>query len=296
MRPNMREDHHEWLEIYHFTPSAFEKSGAAWPIRVGTNIAKPNYHIGPRVAPYYYLLGVLEGQGTFIQGNKTYTLRQNDLFCLFPQVTHEYFTLAEEPLHKIFFAFDGKKAIQLLARLGLGPQSPHAPGALTPQAAEFMQQLLQLVSHSGPPNTDLARLGLFHRIWDELVSSASPAVFPRDHRSISWLQKGLEYMEIHYAEGISVESVSDYVGVNRTHFTKQFSKAYGITPVQYIQQQKMGEAKRLLAQTGYTLSEIASSIGFPDLFSFSKAFKKNVGIAPKQYRSQLISGKTESND
>ncbi|MGG4147154.1 hypothetical protein ABEW34_28980 [Paenibacillus algorifonticola] len=26
MRPNMREDHHEWMEIYHFTPSAFEKS------------------------------------------------------------------------------------------------------------------------------------------------------------------------------------------------------------------------------------------------------------------------------
>ncbi|SFE88677.1 AraC-type DNA-binding protein [Paenibacillus algorifonticola] len=103
-------------------------------------------------------------------------------------------------------------------------------------------------------------------------------------------------MEIPYAEGINVESVSLYVGVNRTHFTKQFSKAYGITPVQYIQQLKMGEAKRLLAQTGYTLSEIASSIGFPDLFSFSKAFKKNMGVAPKQYRSQLISGQRESND
>ncbi|WP_338554790.1 helix-turn-helix transcriptional regulator [Paenibacillus sp. KS-LC4] len=113
------------------------------------------------------------------------------------------------------------------------------------QAAEFMQQLLQLVSHFGSLNTDLAWLSLFH---------------------------------------------------NRTHFTKQFSKAYGTTPVQYIQRLKMGEATRLLAQTSYTLSEIASSIGFPDLFSFSKAFKKIRGVSPKQYRSQLISGQRESND
>lgn len=62
MTGNMREDHHEYLEIYFFTPSEFEKSGAAWPIRLGHNIAKPNYHIGPRTSPYYYLLFVLEGQ------------------------------------------------------------------------------------------------------------------------------------------------------------------------------------------------------------------------------------------
>lgn len=62
MTENMKEDHHEFLELIFFTPSEFEKAGGAWPIRIGRNIAKTNYHIGPRTTPYYYLLFVLEGK------------------------------------------------------------------------------------------------------------------------------------------------------------------------------------------------------------------------------------------
>lgn len=62
MTESMKEDHHEFLDIIFFTPSEFEKAGGAWPIRIGRNIAKTNYHIGPRTTPYYYLLFVLEGK------------------------------------------------------------------------------------------------------------------------------------------------------------------------------------------------------------------------------------------
>lgn len=286
VRRNIREDHHEWLEIYFFTPSPFEKAGAAWPIRVGENTAKPNYHIGPRTTPYYYLICVIDGQGTFIQNGQTYLLRKNDIFCLFPQVTHEYYTVPEEPLHKIFFAFDGKKALHLLERIGLRPHSPHASNVLSAETIELLEQFMELASEADAPNTDLARLSVFYQIWDRFAASAAPSPTD-DERAVTWMQKGLEYMDIHYAEGISVERVSEYVGVNRTHFTKQFHKIYGTTPIQYIQNLKMNEAKLLLEQTSYTLSEIASSIGFPDLFSFSKAFKKHSGISPTQYRKQL---------
>ncbi|MMZ71168.1 HTH-type transcriptional activator Btr [compost metagenome] len=54
--------------------------------------------------------------------------------------------------------------------------------------------------------------------------------------------------------------------------------------MQYIQQLKMNQAKRLLVQTPLTLTEVAHSVGYPDLFSFSKAFKKQVGQPPNRYR------------
>lgn len=62
MTESMKEDHHEFLDIIFFTPSEFEKAGGAWPIRIGRNIVKTNYHIGPRTTPYHYLLFVLEGK------------------------------------------------------------------------------------------------------------------------------------------------------------------------------------------------------------------------------------------
>ncbi|NQX65251.1 AraC family transcriptional regulator [Paenibacillus alba] len=285
MRTNMREDHHEFLEIYYFTPSDFEKSGSAWPIRLGYNMAKSNYHIGPRTTPYYYLIFVLEGEGTFQQNNQTFALGQHDMFCLFPQVTHEYMSDAHNPLRKIFVAFDGKQSLQLLERIGLNPHTPHLSGVLSPASIQLMWDFMNAVSDSERQLTDLARLRCFYHVFDELTGIRKPTS-AQANRAMSWLEQGVAYMQIHYAEGITVERVSEHVGVERTHFTKQFGKTYGVTPMQYLQNLKMDEAKLLLEQTSYTLSEIANSVGYPDLFSFSKAFKKQIGVPPTQYRQQ----------
>ncbi|WP_219834073.1 AraC family transcriptional regulator [Paenibacillus sp. R14(2021)] len=285
---HLREDHHEFLEIHYFTPSSFEKAGAAWPIRLGRNIAKPNYHIGPRTSPYYYLIFVQDGHGTFIQNGRTYPLRPNDMFCLFPQVTHEYFTDAEKPLRKIFFAFDGKLALQLLERIGLRPQNPHAPSSLTPEILALMEQFIEVLHHGEPSereSSDLTRLAYILRVFDALSACRAAEMLETAPPS-SWLQKGTEYMEIHYADGISIGQVAEYAGVDRTHFTKQFRKAYGVTPIQFLQQLRMNEARLLLAQTSYKIAEIAQSVGYPDLFTFSKAFKKLVGLSPNAYRGQ----------
>lgn len=281
----MREDHHEFLEIYYFTPSEFEKSGAAWPIRMGRNIVKPNYHMRPKAAPCYYLIFIMDGQGTFLQQGRTYPLRKHDMFALFPQVTREYYTDQEKPLRQIFVAFDGKLAYQLLEKIGLTPDSPHISDRLNPSLIRYMWDFLELVRNPPDTYTDLARLGKFYQIFDKL-SQVNAAESVKDHPNVSWVHKGMEYMEIHYAEGITVEQVSAFVGVERTRFTKHFRKMYGETPIQAIQRLKMNEARLLLEQTTYKLSEVAHSVGYPDLFSFSKAFKKIVGLPPQIYRLQ----------
>jgi AraC-like DNA-binding protein len=279
---NMKEDHHEQLEIHYFTPSAFEKAGAAWPIRLGANIAKPNYHIGPRITPYYYLIMVLEGEGTFIQGGQTYTLRKNDLYCLFPQVTHEYYTTENALLRKVFFAFDGKLALPLLERIGLGPYRPHLEGGVTDEVLAILESFFRLVTDKASSHSDLSRLAIFLQLFDAL--STNKITRGTLSQSVSWLQKAKDYLEIHYADGITIESVADYVGIDRTHFSKQFNKAFGLSPMKYVQKLRMNEAILLLKQTEYKLAEIAQSVGYPDLFSFSKAFKKHIGQSPAAYR------------
>ncbi|SFK95265.1 AraC-type DNA-binding protein [Paenibacillus sp. 1_12] len=292
MRAIMREDHHEFLEIHFFTPSEYEKSGAAWPIRMGHNIAKPNYHMGPKASPYCYLIFITDGQGKFVQRGRTFPLRKNDMIGLFPQVTHEYFTDPDKPLRQIFVAFDGKHALQLMEKIGLSPDNPYISGILNSAVYRLMWDFLELVRNPADSYTDLARLGKFHQVFDKLsqthLSDAS-----KENPTISGVHKGMEYMEIHYAEGISVERVSQFVGMERTRFTKQFRQTYGETPMQAIQRLKMNEAKLLLERTTYRLSEIAHSVGYPDLFSFSKAFKKREGIPPQLYRLQQIGDKND---
>ncbi|WP_366294949.1 AraC family transcriptional regulator [Paenibacillus sp. AN1007] len=288
----MKEDHQEFLDILFFTPSEFEKASGAWPLRIGRNIAKSSYHIGPRTTPYHYLLFVLEGEGTFIQNGQQYPLRARDAFCLFPHVTHEYWTDPEQPLQKIFIAFDGPYAAELLSRIGLSPDNPYRSGVLTPETASSMRSFMEDVRKTQDSATDLGRLIRFLSLFDRIARSPATKDLQPDVAT-PWLQKGKEYIELHFAGGISVEGVSAHAGVDRTHFAKQFRKAYGLSPVQYIQQLKMKQAKILLMQTTLSLTEVAHSVGYPDLFSFSKAFKKQVGLPPNRYRTTAAEQKRD---
>ncbi|MFC4775819.1 AraC family transcriptional regulator [Paenibacillus sp. GCM10023252] len=281
-----REDHHELLEIHYFTPSAIEKSGPAWPIRLGATIAKPNYHMGPGTSPYYYLVLVLEGEGMFLQGGRNYPLKPGDLFGLFPKVTHEYYTVPNLPLRKVFLTLDGKHALGLMEKVGLSPQHPYEAGRVTKEAVETMERFFEHVSGSGHDHTDLSRLGFLYQLFAALTRGDDTGL-ERDSPAAEWLEKGKDYLDLHYADGISIEGTARFVGIDRAHFTKEFNKTYGISPMRYLQRLRMDEAIALLASTDYKLAEIAYSVGFGDLPTFSKAFKKHTGKTPSHYRLLL---------
>ncbi|MCR8660053.1 AraC family transcriptional regulator [Paenibacillus endoradicis] len=274
----MKEEYQEWLNINYFTPSTIEKNSSVWPIRLGANLAKAHYHIGPRITPYYYLICIIDGEGQFIQNGQQFHLQKNDIFCLFPQVTHEYYTNPLKPLKKVFFAFDGKQALSILERIGLSPQFPHRSNRMTNDAFLAFQKMYE------QQDSDLARMSQMYTIFNELVCSERPS--SKKNIGSSWLEKGREYLEIHYADMISIERVAHHVGIERTHFSKKFQKEYGQSPINYLQTLRMKEAELLLTQTDYKMSEIANSVGFSDLPTFSKAFKKRIGVSPAQFRQQ----------
>ena len=59
-----------------------------------------------------------------------------------------------------------------------------------------------------------------------------------------------------------------------------------MSPIDYLLQTRMDEAKYLLSHTLLPASEIASTIGYDDPRHFYKTFKKNVGITPKEFREK----------
>ncbi|MGN7457981.1 AraC family transcriptional regulator [Paenibacillus pasadenensis] len=276
-----REDHQEKLEIAFFTPSGYELASPAWPIRIGRNRTKEGYRIGPRTTPFHYLIAVAEGEGEFLQGGGRYRLGPGDLFALFPETIHEYYASPDNRLQQLILAFDGPEAAALLERGGLTPERPHRSGL---SAGELMRCLDRFLEEADGEPSDLARLARFHEAM-ALLAEASPGAGRRPAEE-GWLRQARDYIDLHYAGGITVSGAADHVGIDRTHFSKRFREAYGVTPIRYIQGLKLAEAERLLGHTSLTLSEIAYSVGYPDLFSFSKAFKKHKGRSPSECRSK----------
>ena len=65
-----------------------------------------------------------------------------------------------------------------------------------------------------------------------------------------------------------------------------FKKITDKSPLKFIHDRKMLEARRLLAYTEMSVKEIAYELGFDDLQSFSRFFKKLASIAPSDFKSQ----------
>ncbi|QGH33536.1 AraC family transcriptional regulator [Gracilibacillus salitolerans] len=277
----MKEFSHEYAEHWYYNPTPLQKSGGLWPIRAGRNMAKSHYKMGPRMITYFSIHFVLEGEGYFKQNNINTPIQTGDIFCLFPNQTHLYKTNSENKLKMFWFAFDGKQANPIVNRIGLSEYSSHVKGIVTDEIITIIKELSDHMQNMGD-HDDLQSISMIYKLFHHLsirakelnISSAS---------ATDWLQRSKEYMNMHFAENISVTDVSEYIGLNRSHFTTSFTEKTGQTPSRYILHLKMNKALELLAEQAYTITEMALTLGYSDLYSFSRAFKNYFGISPNQY-------------
>lgn len=93
-----------------------------------------------------------------------------------------------------------------------------------------------------------------------------------------------EYIDINFLEIKEIKEVADHCRMSEYHFFRRFKEVYKKTPHQYITEQKMHLAKYLLKGNKTSVSAIALSCNFPDVFTFSKAFKKFYGIPPSMMK------------
>lgn len=93
------------------------------------------------------------------------------------------------------------------------------------------------------------------------------------------------FLDAHYADPIDLDVVAAEAAFSKFHFLRQFKKAFGKTPHQYLIAVRIAHAKRLL-QAGLPVSDVCLAVGFESLTSFSGLFKRLVGLAPSAYWAQ----------
>ena len=108
-----------------------------------------------------------------------------------------------------------------------------------------------------------------------------------DSRKIpSIIKSAIKFLECHIFDlDLSIDKICKNNNLSRTHFNKLFKKTYGITPVKYINNQRIKKAKFLLRNGNYTNEEIAHLCGFGNIKYFYVVFKNITGQTTKEYRS-----------
>lgn len=113
------------------------------------------------------------------------------------------------------------------------------------------------------------------------LSPAAASIRPVDQRA---LNTTLDYIERHLDEPLRLETLCRISCMSASKLGGLFRQAKGRTPMEYVREQRMERACRMLGRSDIPLGEMASKLGFSHQSSFSKAFKATYGIPPLAYR------------
>jgi AraC family transcriptional regulator len=101
------------------------------------------------------------------------------------------------------------------------------------------------------------------------------------------LKQVLDYIRDYLDQNISLADLAALLNVSQFHFSHQFKQTLGVTPYQYLLQQRIERAKQLLKQSNRSITDIALLCGFNSHSHLSKQFRQVTGMTPKVYRLHL---------
>jgi len=100
------------------------------------------------------------------------------------------------------------------------------------------------------------------------------------------IQKAKAYIARNYMnEMLSLEQVSDWVGLSKSYFCSLFHRVEHVTFKAYLNEYRIREAQRLLSETNDKIYEISLAVGVGDPTYFNRIFKRITGMTPLQYRN-----------
>jgi AraC family transcriptional regulator len=98
------------------------------------------------------------------------------------------------------------------------------------------------------------------------------------------LQQAIDYIHTYLNRDLSLTELASVVNISPTYFASLFKQEMGISPHQYVIQQRVERAKVMLMKTDLAIADIALQVGFSSQSHLTQQFKRVTGMTPKQIR------------
>lgn len=157
----------------------------------------------------------------------------------------------------------------------------------TPVFAEAIKRLYHYAA-SGIIGCELNLMGALYEFFGTLLEHRYDAhwdmVSSRSSQKAEQLKPALEYIESHYGQPITLETLARLTGLSSKYFCRYFKTIVHRSPIDYLNYYRIECASYFLTTSDMTVAEIAQHCGYNDSSFFIKQFRKYKGITPKQYR------------
>ena len=106
----------------------------------------------------------------------------------------------------------------------------------------------------------------------------------------SEIERATRYLRQHSNKQLALAGVCRALAVSERTLARKFKASLGMSPLSYLQSQRVARARQLLESSKLPLDRIVEQCGYEDVSSFRKLFARQVGMTPREYRQRFGSG------
>ena len=237
----------------------------------------------------------IEGGSTTIISNKQYQCVPHSILILDPYMLHTSINQGYENYSYYYFHFDIEpyylkdQFMSLLKKNG-NVIYPHEIRNFDEMLKRLLKEAQNKeIGYSSVITSALIRI-LVEIIRVQLKRNEDTHFKPIHSPYIQLVNDTIIYIQKHLYEPLRVKELSSIMGVSSSMLYKAFMNVLEISPIHYIQQQKIRHAQSELT-LGKSVNEISQELGYSSAYHLSKAFKNIMGMSPREYKKNNIKNK-----
>jgi len=131
---------------------------------------------------------------------------------------------------------------------------------------------------------DNVALALLSRLTEQ--HATNPTALPPIRGGLAtWQERRAKEMLVAHIDGqVGLDALAAECRLSRAHFARAFKVSTGLSPLRWLNAQRVERAKTLLMTTDHTLDHVAGACGFADASHLTRAFMQDTGVPPGTWR------------
>ena len=237
----------------------------------------------PHTHAFTELFYVLEGSGEFVIEDETFTISKDDLIIVNPHIQHtetsrnaaplSYFTVGVDG---ISFSFHDQKEFQIFNCR-----------KKTTDLQFYFHSLFTELDQKNPGYEEICRHTLAILIMQlRRITVSGFQLVPSLHPSRECAQVK-RYLDASYSQEITLDTLAKLTHLNKYYLSHEFTRYYGISPINYLNRRRIEVCKDLLENTDYDISTIAHLAGFSSQSYLAQSFRKHCQMTAVEYRKSV---------